>query len=42
MLKKIKAWLEWKDINLSEIVAIGFCLSVLVGFAFCSIFAIIT
>ena len=30
MLKKIKAWLEWKDINLSEIVAIGFCLSVLV------------
>jgi hypothetical protein len=41
MLKRIRDWIEWKDINLSEIVAISFCLSVLLGFAFCSIFAII-
>ena len=40
MIKKIRAWIEWKDINLSEIVAICFCLFALIGFLVCAFSAI--
>jgi len=40
MIKRIRDWIEWKDINVSEIVAMGFCLSVLIGFVVCAASAI--